>query len=296
MARAKVSGQQKAWRSIDFAKKPALKRKHGSRPWGSHLRAQQTSWMDETPLALTISRPQQKLMTEAEKHMMWYRLLFSLAVIYLLFACEPTLKRVEQTDTYGYRSVATIDPKTGKKTGILERFDPGGSLVERAHYQDDLLDGPRILFSATGDTILVEHYALTLGEYGEKAAVFSGPYRAFYEPEGQLRNKGQYVNNAMAGIWYRYYPNGQAAEAVTFRDNEEDGPFREWHENGQLKAAGTYQPGGKEEGELRLYNEQGQLQRVMQCSSGICRTRWHDEQQEPPPPDNLLPMEIESNG
>lgn len=225
---------------------------------------------------------------------MLYRLLF-LSALTCLLACEPQLVYVEQTDTYGYRSVATIHPETGKKTGIFERFDPGGSLVERAYYKDDLLDGQRTLFSAAGDTILVEHYALTLGAYGEVASIFSGPYRAFYEPGGQLRNKGQYVDNAMAGIWYRYYPNGQAAEAVTFQDNEEDGPFREWHENGQLKAEGSYSPGGREEGELRLYSEEGQLQRVMQCTTGICRTLWHSEQGEPPPPSSLPPMETELN-
>lgn len=223
---------------------------------------------------------------------MLYRLLF-LSLFAGLMACEPQLEQVEQTDTYGYKAVASIHPKTGKKTGVFERFDPGGSLVERAHYKDDLLDGPRMLFSATGDTILIEHYALTLGKYGEMASIFSGPYRAFYEPEGQLRNKGQYIGNAMAGIWYRYYTNGQAAEAVTFKDNEENGVFIEWHENGQLKAEGAYSPGGKEEGELRLYNEQGQLQRVMECTIGICRTLWHSEQDTPAPPSRLPPMKTE---
>lgn len=238
---------------------------------------------------------EQKLMTKAERSTMLHRLMF-LSVFICLLACEQPLKRVEQTDIYGYRSVATIHPETGKKTGVLERFDPGGSLVERAHYKDDLLDGQRTLFSATGDTILLEHYTLTLGAYGEMVSIFSGPYRAFYEPEGQLRNQGQYVNNAMAGVWYRYYLNGQVAEAITFQDNEEEGPFREWHENGQLKAEGTYSPGGREEGELRLYSEQGELQRVMQCTTGICRTLWHSEQDEPPPPSSLPPMETELNG
>ncbi len=108
--------------------------------------------------------------------------------------------------------------------------------------------------------------------------------RARHAPGGELRNQGQYVDNMMAGLWYRYYPNGQAAEAVTFSGNEEEGPFWEWHENGQLKAEGNYKPGGREEGPLRLYDEQGELARVMLCTTGICRTVWTSESSEAPPP------------
>lgn len=200
-----------------------------------------------------------------------------------LAACGPKLERVEETDVFGHKIISSINPRTSKREGLMERFDPAGSLVERAYYKGDLLTGPRVLFSAGGDTILIEHYAIVKEAEGNASSIFSGPYRAFYEPSGELRNQGQYVNNAMAGIWYRYYPNGQAAEAVTFADNEEEGPFWEWHENGQLKAEGNYKPGGREDGPLHLYNEQGALERVMQCTTGLCRTVWTSESPEAPP-------------
>lgn len=63
-------------------------------------------------------------------------------------------------------------------------------------------------------------------------------------------------------------------EEVMFADNEENGPFTEYHKNGSLKAEGNYLNGDNEHGLLKLYNEEGELVRKMQCDSGICQTTW----------------------
>ena len=43
------------------------------------------------------------------------------------------------------------------------------------------------------------------------------------------------------------------------------------------KAEGTYIDGDNEQGELKLYDEQGELEKIMQCERGICHTTWKKE-------------------
>jgi antitoxin component YwqK of YwqJK toxin-antitoxin module len=83
-----------------------------------------------------------------------------------------------------------------------------------------------------------------------------------------------YKDGAMEGPWKRYYPSGQLMETVQFSNNEENGPFVEYYENGNLKAEGQYYHGDNEHGLLKLYAENGELIRKMECDSGRCRTIW----------------------
>ena len=77
-------------------------------------------------------------------------------------------------------------------------------------------------------------------------------------------------------LWRKYNPTGQMIEEVTFADNLENGPFREWFDNGQLAAEGSYLDGDNEDGRLRVYNEDGSLNRVMDCDMGACTSLWRD--------------------
>ena len=81
----------------------------------------------------------------------------------------------------------------------------------------------------------------------------------------------------MQGIWKKYYESGKLMESVTMRDNEENGPFVEYWENGNLKAEGAYLDGDNEDGELKLYDEHGELEKTMQCERGMCYTTWKKE-------------------
>jgi antitoxin component YwqK of YwqJK toxin-antitoxin module len=193
---------------------------------------------------------------------------FAIILFFLaLVACNSNVEKVENVDDYGYKEVYQRDKEHFGKEGLYERFNEKGIKVEEALYKNDTLDGYRILYYENGDTQVVETYL---------EGRFEGPFKAYYE-SGQLEMEGQYVFNEMDGSWKRYYKNGQLMEDVTFRENAENGPFIEYHENGALKAEGTYINGDGEHGLLKLYDENGELVRTMNCDYGVCRTMWSKE-------------------
>lgn len=193
----------------------------------------------------------------------WYYLVFA-AMLLLWHACRNpiALEEVTTRDEYGYTITYTKRKTDQAKEGWYRKYDTQNRKVEEAHYQNDRLDGLRILYYESGDTMSVETY---------RRGLFEGAFRAYHE-NGQLKTLGKYVNNAIEGEWLSYYPNGQLRESVIFRDGAENGPFKEYYPNGQLKAEGAYLDGDNEHGELKLYNEDGSLQRVMMCHRGVCRT------------------------
>lgn len=155
-----------------------------------------------------------------------------------------------------------------KKEGLFQRFSPESVLLEEAHYLADSLDGERKYFSKTGALESIEQY---------QNNQLHGKFQAFY-PEGQLKIEQEFVHGALSGLSIRYYPNGKIQEKVQIKDNVENGPFTEYHENGNLKTEGTYVPSeegdGLEQGELKEYDETGQLIRIADCDNGMCLTRW----------------------
>ena len=160
-----------------------------------------------------------------------------------------------------------VNKKTGLKQGEFISYYPDGKVFETSVYREDLLHGERSIFYENGQVMQKE--MLVNGEY-------IGQFKKFFE-DGTLKVEGIYVENYMDGPWKVYYSNGQLKEEVTFLKNIENGPFIEYHENGKLKAEGTYMNGDFEHGELKLYNENGVLEKIMDCDKGICHTRWKKE-------------------
>jgi antitoxin component YwqK of YwqJK toxin-antitoxin module len=191
-------------------------------------------------------------------------------LLFFLLACQQKHEKVEQRDEYGYTEMYFRDKVDYAKEGLYERFNTDDIKVEEAHYNNDTLDGYRILYYETGDTQIVEHY---------QKGRFDGPFLAYYD-NGKIEIEGQYVYNEMDGPWKRYYRDGQLMEVVTFRENAENGPFTEYHPNGKLKAEGTYVNGDGEHGLLKLYDESGELIKTMNCDYGVCRTVWSKEKNE----------------
>ncbi len=186
-----------------------------------------------------------------------------------ILGCSNNLETIEEYDELGYTERYQRNKETLVKEGAFRRYNPEGQLVELATYRSDTLVGQRILFTDQGDTLIVENY---------RGGVFEGPYRKYFEDLPQVQQKGQFTDGRMEGTWTSYYSNGELRERVAFANNQEEGPFREWHDNGKLKAEGTYRNGDNEDGELRLYDENGNLERIMQCDMGVCRTTWTPEQ------------------
>lgn len=193
----------------------------------------------------------------------WYWAMFVLA----LAGCQSKTETVETQDESG--NIIRYERRLNDyaKEGVYVKLNPNGKKLEEAHYQNDTLDGWRILYSEKGDSAVAEFY---------KNGRFDGAYRVFHD-NGKLKLLGQYKNNEMVGVWKGYYDNGALKEEVTFKENLENGPFVEYYPNGKLKAEGTYLNGDFEHGELKLYNETGELVRRMNCDKGICRTVWSSE-------------------
>ncbi len=193
----------------------------------------------------------------------------------LLFACQGDYEKIEVANEDGYVEKYRRHRETFAREGLYEKYSPDGTLLETATYNNDTLNGIRIIYYPAGDTNIVEQYV---------NGIFDGPYAIHYE-EGGLLQQGQFIDNVMTGKWVNYYPNGQLMEQVVFADNLENGPFTEYHSNGKVKAEGAYRDGDNEQGELRLYNEAGTLTTIMQCDYGRCETTWSLESGTPPPTD-----------
>lgn len=191
--------------------------------------------------------------------------LAGLTFLMLLASCKSDIKVVNTTDeATGFKMEYEFRQSDSLNHGYFKLFTTDGKLMESSTYVDGQLDGERLLFHPNGEVQYKERY---------QAGNFEGTYESFYD-DGGKESEGEYIANAMQGEWKFYYQNGQVKELVRFTDNEENGPFVEYHENGQLKAEGAYLDGDNEHGELKLYDEQGELERIMNCEAGLCKTQW----------------------
>lgn len=190
----------------------------------------------------------------------------TLTLLSFILACSP-YQEVEVKDDNGQVVESfRINRKTGQKEGEYRKYSEG-ALLEIAHYINDTLDGLRTIFTFDGNKEIEEWYT---------KGIYEGSYLTFYA-NGQVELEGQYNNGTMEGEWKKYYKSGKLMESVRMHQNEENGPFVEYWENGNLKAEGTYLDGDNEHGELKLYDEQGELEKIMQCERGICHTTWKRE-------------------
>lgn len=197
-----------------------------------------------------------------------YVLLSGVMLLLLSYCAQDPLETVEQKNDRGQLERFQRRKDNQKREGLFQRYSAEGVLLEEAHYLADSLDGERKYFSASGQLESIERY---------QNNKIHGKFQAFY-PDGKVKIEQDFVAGALTGFSIRYYPNGQIQEKVQLKNNVEDGPFVEYHENGQLKTEGNYAPNeegdGLENGELKEYDESGQLIRVADCQNGMCLTKW----------------------
>lgn len=193
-------------------------------------------------------------------------------LILMQTACENAIETVESRDAEGRLEKYQRRKKDFAKEGLYQRFGPNGALLEEARFANDSLNGERKFFYPGGAPESIEHY---------RHGVIDGKYQKFYE-NGKLQIEQTFVNGAMQGLSIKYYANGAVEEKVTIRDNLENGPFTEYYDNGNLKAEGFYAPqeDGEpaEQGELKEYDQNGQLVRIAECAGGVCRTKWKKDE------------------
>lgn len=187
----------------------------------------------------------------------------------IIMSCnkKSPVETIENKNEAGYVERYTRRVSDYAKEGLYVKLDPKGTKIEEAQYKNDTLHGWRILYGETGDTQTLEHYHM---------GAFDGEFKVFYD-NGKLKLQGYYEDNEMSGKWKGYYDNGKLKEEVQFQNNAENGPFVEYYDNGKLKAEGSYLNGDSEQGELKEYNNSGELIKRKQCNNGICKTMWEKE-------------------
>ncbi len=198
----------------------------------------------------------------------YFRYTAMLLLVFLAFCSQNPLETIEAKNERGQIERWQRRKDTKAKEGLFQRYSPEKVLLEEAHYLADSLDGERKYYSDKGVLESIEHY---------QNNQIHGKFQGFYE-DGKLKIEQEFVHGALEGLSIRYYPNGNVQEKVMIKDNVENGPFTEYHENGTLKTEGTYAPTpdgdeGLEQGELKEFNESGQLIRTADCQDGKCITR-----------------------
>lgn len=195
-------------------------------------------------------------------------------LVFLLFLCtfiacgDSNMETIESKDDAGKITERYTRKKDNfAKEGKYEAFFENGELSEIANYVNDTLDGERKIYREDGSIQTVENY-----DKGQ----FSGNYQNIY-PNGKVKFEGVYTDNAMGGIWKSYYESGELKEEVTMVSNDENGLFKEFHENGKLASEGVYENGPFEKGEIKIYDENGELTTRKMCHRGICRDVWTKE-------------------
>ena len=143
-------------------------------------------------------------------------------------------------DDPAYNPNATVEEgsfKNNLKEGVWKRFYPNGKLRSDITYE---------------------------------ANRPNGKYSIYYET-GVLEEGGTWNRNKNVGEFKRFHSNGNMQQDFFFADSgKRNGVQRYFHENGQL-ALEVNILNGKEEGEMRRYNEKGKLIEVKVLNDGVLK-------------------------
>lgn len=77
----------------------------------------------------------------------------------------------------------------------------------------------------------------------------------FYDT-GNLKAKGNLVNDLKSGKWKQFYESGKIFQIGKYLNDKETGEWKIFHENGQLKQIGKFN-NGKQTGEWKFYHPNG---------------------------------------
>lgn len=143
----------------------------------------------------------------------------------------------------------------GRKQGYWEATDRNGKLVYKGYFKDDKPVGEMTRYYPDGGVRVM----MTYDEKSEKARA------KFFWQNGEPAAEGNYINTKRDSIWVYYsyytknvsnkttyaagkrtgssssfYPSGEIAEEVWWKDDLKDGPWKQYFEDGRLKLSATY--------------------------------------------------------
>ncbi|MCH2044248.1 MAG: toxin-antitoxin system YwqK family antitoxin [Saprospiraceae bacterium] len=161
---------------------------------------------------------------------------------------------------------------TEEKHGTYKLYGENGKLLSEKIYKNNMENGIAKDYYETGN--VQQEIVFVDGKY-------EGEFTA-YHPDGKtVAQKGVFKNNVFEGSLKTYYADGTLKSDVVFVDGMTSGPFKEYYPNGKLSYEGTFTSVGeedeKENGELKEYDEAGELIRRAMCLKGVCCTVWTKE-------------------
>lgn len=103
-------------------------------------------------------------------------------------------------------------------------------------------------------------------------SVLYGSYESFYL-SGELKSKGQYINDETYGLWKYYYENGHLKMAGKLKDNSNHGFWTYYYENNHISMQGDIYD-GKREGKWQFFYETGVLKSEGVFKNGVKDGLW----------------------
>ncbi len=194
-----------------------------------------------------------------------------------------------------YRSgqIAQIDTfQMGLRNGIERKFFENGKKKLEAYFEDDehqgkyreyysnglpkvagnhinaLQEGKWIFYNEDGSTRLREYYIKGKREREEKV---NGEFKFYYEKSPEiLKEVCRYKDGLKHGPFIQFYETGGfKIGQTTIKTPEGEMPQQErYFEGEKVKQKGTYVK-GKLHGEVRYFNEKGQLESVVHYKNGV---------------------------
>jgi len=215
----------------------------------------------------------------------------------MLIACSNSTKETNNDDEqeevvelevvvkYGpdstFKQEYQINKTNNQKHGWYKEYDKEGHLLVERTYVENRAEGIEKSYYITGELE---------SEMQQKKGMYDGNFKYYYE-DGTLKQEGTFVQDKMEGLIKTYYSDGTLKEEVTLVANLTQGPFKEYNENGTLKTEGGYTSKNDrealEEGELKKYDENGELIEKMICREGQCCRIWTKEEGDVKPSSKL---------
>jgi antitoxin component YwqK of YwqJK toxin-antitoxin module len=140
---------------------------------------------------------------------------------------------------------------------LIDYYSNGKRKLESYYHVKTDAQG-KMVYAATGKQTKYYKTGIVEGVQYFKDGVPHGKCEAYTEA-GVLHKVFYYTDGKLNGPYTFYYPDGQVERTGTFRNDVDYGPSKRYHANGKLYMEESYNEQGVQEGEVKIYDEQGIL-------------------------------------
>ncbi len=187
--------------------------------------------------------------------------------------------RIKEVSNYNVR---------GELHGDLITYDKFGTLVSKANYVENKINGEYTEYYYNGRVALTGFYKLGLKdsvwtEYGffkkksyEKRYKNDVPHSkwVYYYPESQtIQKEENYINGVKTGNFREYYYNGRLSKVSFYKNNLLDSIYYEYLPNGEYSVKGEFNLGLKS-GIWETYREDGNIYSIGNFENDFQNGDW----------------------